>query len=78
VSRSQASKGSERGGTRKLLAELHELYREDLLAIFDQTLDVIETRRRRAVFACVISSCRSDPIAGVLSCVYCVGSFVEQ
>ena len=45
--------GSERAGTRNLIADLLELHRERLNALFDQTLDVIEDAMKARKFLVV-------------------------
>jgi hypothetical protein len=52
VSRSWASREANAPGTRPLLADLFELCRERVKALFDQALDVIEDRDERAPVPC--------------------------
>jgi len=53
VSRSWASREANAPGTRNLIAELLEPYRERLDALFDQTLDVIEDAMKARQFLVV-------------------------
>jgi hypothetical protein len=53
VSRSWASREANAPGTRQLLADLFELHRERMNALFDQTLDVIEDAMKARQFLVV-------------------------
>ena len=53
MSRSWASREANAPGTRNLIAELLEPYRERLDALFDQTLDVIEDAMKARQFLVV-------------------------
>ena len=53
MSRSWASREANARGTRYLLAELLELRRERLIALFDRTLDVIEEAMKARQFLVV-------------------------